>query len=211
MDTHTGMKTFTQVVEAEGFSVAARALATTPSLVSRQVSLLEETLGVRFLHRTTRRISLTEAGQVCYDRAKGILREIEEANLLVAHLNGEPRGVLRLTAPNAFARRHIIPHLPAFMERYPNLRMDLSLTDEVVDFVEQGFDLGIRVGPLSASSLIARTLVACPVIIYGSAEYFSRAGTPQTPQELTGHNCLIHTRHPKGDRWRFKGQREPWK
>ena len=205
MDTHTGMKIFTAVVEAEGFSAAARELGATPSSISRQIGELEDALGVRLLNRTTRRISLTEAGQVYYDRAKGILRNIDEANQAVAQLNGEPRGLLRLTSSNSFARRHILPHLPSFMARHPNVRIELSLTDEMVDIVEGGFDLGIRIGELKPSSLIARRLVGSPVVVYGSVEYLNRAGIPETPEDLAHHNCLVHTRHPKGDRWRFHG------
>ena len=172
MDTFAGMRLLTEVVEGGSFSAAARALGMAPSSVARAIGALEDELGVRLLSRTTRKLSLTEAGRLYHERSKRILAEVEDARLSVSRLEAEPRGLLRLSVPVAFGRLHIAPALPAFLASYPAVRIDFSLTDAFIDLVEEGVDLAIRIGELQDSSLIARRLARNTRVICGSAGLF---------------------------------------
>jgi len=200
------MRLFTKVVDLGSFSEAGRQLDLDQSSISRQVSALEDQLGVRLLNRTTRRLALTEAGQLYYERANAILNEIEEANQAVLSLSATPRGTLRATVPVVFGRLHVAVALPGFLAKFPELRMDLTLTDHELDLLEDGADLAIRMGEPSASTLIVRKLAENPWIIVGSPDYLARCGVPERPEDLTGHNCI--TRRPQsggGFEWEFKG------
>ncbi len=148
MDTFSGMRLLTEVVEGGSFSAAARSLGLAPSSVARGIGTLEDELGVRLLNRTTRKLSLTEAGRLYHERSKRILAEIDDARLSVTQLEAEPRGMLRLSVPVTFGRLHIAPALPEFLANYPALRIDLCLTDAFVDLVEEGVDLAVRIGEL---------------------------------------------------------------
>ena len=204
MDTIAGMRLFTEVVDGGSFSAAARQLGMAPSSVARGIGALEDELGVRLLNRTTRKLSLTEAGRLYHERSKRILVEVDDAQLSVTQLEAEPRGTLRLSMPVAFGRLHIAPALPEFLASYPAVQIDCSLTDAFVDLVEEGVDLAIRIGDLQDSSLIARRLAANARVICGSPGYFERAGTPRTPQELGGHNCLVYKRQSNRATWRLR-------
>ena len=204
MDTFAGMRLFAEVVDGGSFSAAARSLGVAPSSVARSIGALEDELGVRLLNRTTRKLSLTEAGRLYHERSKRILVEVDDARLSVTQLEAEPRGTLRLSMPVAFGRLHIAPALPEFLASYPAVQIDCSLTDAFVDLVEEGVDLAIRIGDLQDSSLIARRLAANARVICGSPGYFERAGTPRTPQELGGHNCLVYKRQSNRATWRLR-------
>ena len=204
MDTFAGMRLLTEVVEGGNFSAAARALGMAPSSVARAIGALEDELGVRLLSRTTRKLSLTEAGRLYHERSKRILAEVEDARLSVSRLEAEPRGLLRLSVPVAFGRLHIAPALPAFLASYPAVRIDLSLTDAFIDLVEEGVDLAIRIGELQDSSLIARRLARNTRVICGSAGYFERAGVPIAPADLGQHNCLVYKRQSNRAVWRLR-------
>jgi DNA-binding transcriptional LysR family regulator len=204
MDTFAGMRLFAEVVDGGSFSAAARSLGIAPSSVARSIGALEDELGVRLLNRTTRKLSLTEAGRLYHERSKRILVEVDDARLSVTQLEAEPRGTLRLSMPVAFGRLHIAPALPEFLRDYPAVQIDCSLTDAFVDLVEEGVDLAIRIGELQDSSLIARRLAANARVICGSPGYFERAGTPRTPQELGGHNCLVYKRQSNRATWRLR-------
>ncbi len=205
MDTLTGMRLFTRVVEAESFSEAARQLGLAPSSVSRQINALEDELGVRLLNRTTRRLSSTEAGLLYYERAVRILADAEEAKLAVSQLEATPKGTLRISAPISFGRLHIAAALPSFHARYPFVHIDLSASDSIVDLVAEGFDLGVRMGELEDSSLIARKLAPNRRVICGSPWYFERAKIPENPDDLAEHNCLTFAYHARSNVWQLKG------
>ncbi len=205
MDSVAGMRTFARVVEAGSFSAAGRQLGVAPSSVSRQINDLEDELGARLFHRTTRKLSLTEAGRLYHERAARILIEVEEAKLAVSQTGGMTSGILRLTVPSSVGRLHIAPALAAFHDRFPAVRVVLSVTDRLVDLVDEGFDLAIRVGQPSDSSLIARRIGASRRIVCGSPAYLESAGAPKTPAELANHNCLTFRGHPGRNVWTFRG------
>ena len=202
MDTLENMRLFAHAARTGNFSETARQLDLSPSSVSRQIGALEDALGVRLLHRTTRKVHLTEAGQLYYDRVGRILGDIEEAQSAVAELNAAPEGVLRVTVPVVFAQVQIGPLLPEFMRRYPRVKLEVFASDQVVDLVEEGFDLAIRLGALSDSSLVARRLRPMRRLVCGSPEYFARRGRPQVPAELADHDCLTFRFFSATSLWR---------
>ena len=205
MDSVSGMRVFARVVEAGSFSAAGRQIGAAPSSVSRRIGDLEEELGARLFNRTTRKLSLTEAGRIYLDRVARILLEIDEAKLAVSQVGGAPSGILRVTVPGAIGRQLVAGALPAFLDRYPAVRVVLSMTDRMVDLVDAGFDLGIRVGRQRDSSLIARKIGTSRRFVCGSPGYLERAGEPATPAELADHDCLTFREHPGSNVWRFRG------
>ena len=205
MDSVAGMRVFARVVEAGNFSAAGRELGAAPSSVSRQIGDLEYELGARLFHRTTRKLSLTEAGRLFYGRVAKILIEVDEAKLAVSQGDGAPSGILRLSAPASLGRLHIAPALAAFHESYPAVQVVMAVTDRLVDLVEEGFDLAIRVGRMMDSSLIARLIGTGRRIVTAAPAYLERAGVPEAPADLADHNCLIFRSHPGSNIWRFKG------
>lgn len=198
-----GLAAFAQVVESGGFSAAARALGLTPSAVSKQVGLLEDRLGARLLHRTTRRVTLTEVGAAFYERARGVMTALEEAERSVTDLNAAPRGTLRLSLPIHFGQFHIAPILPAFMARHPEVILDVDMTDRYVDLVSESIDLAVRIGGLRDSSLIARRLAPNRRVVCASPTYLARRGTPQSPADLARHDCLTFHQHGPAVEWLF--------
>jgi len=205
VDSVAGMRVLVRVVDAGGFSAAARHIGVAPSSISRQINELESELGVRLFHRTTRKLSLTEAGQIYYERAGRIITEVDEARLAVSEL-GSPTGILRVTMPTGIGRELIVSAVPAFLERYPGVRIVLSMTDYLVDLVEGGFDVGIRVGQLSDSSLKARKIGESRRAVCASPSYIKRAGTPKHPTDLEHHNCVTFRDHPGQNVWKFRGK-----
>jgi DNA-binding transcriptional LysR family regulator len=205
VDSVAGMRILVQVVDAGSFSAAARQLGVAPSSVSRQINDLEAELGVRLFHRTTRKLSLTEAGQIYYERAGRVITEVDEARLAVSEL-GSPTGILRVTIPTGIGRELIVSAVPAFLARYPGVRIVLSMTDHLVDLVEGGLDVGIRVGQLSDSSLKARKIGQSRRVVCGSPGYLESAGVPRTPTDLEHHNCITFRDHPGHNIWKFRGK-----
>ncbi|MDP6571960.1 MAG: LysR family transcriptional regulator [Rhodospirillales bacterium] len=205
MDNLADMAVFVKVVEAHGFSAAARRLRLSKSAVSKRVSRLEERLGARLLNRTTRRLSLTEEGSAFHQRAKSILADIEEAEQAVSRLHAVPRGTLRVSAPMSFGTLHLAPAVPDFMARYPDLRVDIALNDRLVDLVDEGFDLAIRIARLPDSTLIARRLAPRRVVVCAAPGYWRRAGVPARPEDLKDHNCLHYSYLLSDDAWPFTG------
>lgn len=205
MDSVAGMRILARVVEAGSFSAAGRQLGVAPSSVSRQINELETDLGVRLFHRTTRNLSLTEAGQIYYERAGRIITQVDEARLAVSEL-GSPSGILRVTIPTGIGRALIVSAVPAFLAKYPGIRIVLSMTDHLVDLVEGGFDVGIRVGQLSDSSLKARKIGESRRVVCASPRYLKSAGTPRSPADLEHHNCITFRDHPGQNVWKFRGQ-----
>ena len=180
---------FTQVVRSGGFSAAARELGMQKSTVSRKVADLEERLGVRLLQRTTRRISLTDEGRIFYEHCQRALAELDEAQLALSGMRATPTGLLRVTAPMSFG--FLGPLLGPFLERYPEVQLELVCTDRVVDIVEEGYDVAIRAGRLPDTSLIARRLGYLPRYLVASPDYLEKQRSPRTPDELHDHACLV--------------------
>ena len=209
LDNLAAMAVFARVVEDRSFTQAASALGRSKSAVSKAVSQLEDRLGARLLNRTTRRLSLTEAGTAYYERAARILAEAAEADETVSALQDEPRGTLRVNAPMSFGQRHLAPAIGAFLKRYPALRLDITLADRFVDLVGEGYDVAIRIAALPDSSLIAAKLAPNRRVVCASPGYFARAGTPLHPHDLVDHNCFGYAYQATGDTWRFLGPDGP--
>ncbi len=203
MDKLGEMTMFTRTVDEGSFSAAARALKLTPSAVSKQVSRLEDRLGARLLNRTTRRLSLTEEGRAFHGRCVQILAEIEEAETAVTELHAAPRGTLRVAAAVAFFNHRVMPLLPEFLARYPEVHFDLVMTDREVDMVDERIDAAIRFGRPREMTLIARELTVSRRVICASPAYLARHGTPKTPADLARHNCLTLSTRPEFNVWEF--------
>jgi len=203
MDQLAAMTAFARVAEARSFSEAARRLRTSKSVVSRQVAGLEAELGARLFHRTTRSLTLTEAGRAYYERVARILADVEEANASVGRLQAAPRGRLRLNAPMSFGVRHLAPALPAYLARFPEVEVDMVMTDRFVDLIEDGFDVGVRIGRLGESSLVARRLAPLRRVVCASPAYLAAHGTPATPGDLGAHACLCYSNLAPADEWTF--------
>ncbi|AZD15264.1 LysR substrate-binding domain-containing protein [Pseudomonas chlororaphis] len=190
MDRIECMRAFVVTVDANGFAAAARAMDVPRSKVSKQIQALEETIGVQLLHRTTRSLHLTEAGAEYYESAREVLAAVDEAEQRARDGIGELRGVLRVNAPMSFGLRRLGPLVPLFHEQHPNIELQLVLSDQQVDPVRGGFDVTIRIASLADSSMVAKLLAPAPRIMVASPDYLKRAGTPQTPRDLTAHQCL---------------------
>jgi len=203
VEKYTGLRTFVQVVDTGSFSSTARLMGVAPSSVSRQINELEAELSVQLFQRTTRKLSLTEAGQVFHERAAKIILDLDEARLAVSQL-GSPSGVLRISVPSGIGRELVASNLPAFLARYPGIQVVLSMTDELVDTVEDRLDVAIRMGQLSDSTLRARKIVESRRLVCASPEYLDKAGEPKTPGDLAGHNCLTWRAHPGHNVWKFR-------
>lgn len=197
------MAAFVAVCDAHGFASAARRLGLSPSVVTRQLAALEDALGVRLLNRTTRSLHLTEAGARYLERARRILAEVEEAELVAQGESAEPSGRLSVAAPLIFGRQHVAPLLTRFLALNPRTRAELSLSDRVIDLIEEGRDLAIRIGRLPDSTLIARRLGETRRVVVASPAYLARAGEPQHPAELARHAVIAFTALFPIPDWRF--------
>jgi DNA-binding transcriptional LysR family regulator len=186
------------------FTSVARALNVAPSSISRTIASLESELGVRLFHRTTRSLSPTEAALAYFDRVEPTVAELESAGQVAADSGETPRGLLRVTAELAFAQVNLVPLLPEFSRRYPELRFDLILTDRFLDLVEERIDLAVRLGRLTESSLIAHRLCDVVYVVCASPEYLRARGRPKTPHHLERHDCLRHPVQGYSARWRFR-------
>jgi DNA-binding transcriptional LysR family regulator len=202
MDTTNDMRAFVRVVEYQSFSAAAVVLGLTPSAVSKLVSRLEDRLGVRLLHRTTRRLALTSEGEVYFARARQILADIEEVEAEVTRSRGSPRGRLHVHTSNAFGVHQLAPSLPEFLMRYPDIEVELSITDRIVDLVGERADVAIRGGPIADTSLSARKIGEFERTICAAPSYLARRGVPRTPAELASHVCVVAA--PMPSRWPFR-------
>jgi len=198
------LETFAAVVDKGSFTAAAEALKISKPVVSKQVSQLEKHLGVQLLHRTTRRLRLTEAGTVFARYAQRIVAEAREAEQSVLPLQSEPQGTLRLAAPESLAMSLLPGALLAFQQRFPGVELDVRVSGRFVDLVEEGIDVALRVGELEDSSMIARRLMKCRFHVCASPDYWQREGMPEHPDDLRRHNCLIYSQSPKADTWMFK-------
>ncbi|NQU69676.1 MAG: LysR family transcriptional regulator [Rhodospirillales bacterium] len=203
MDTIAGIRLFNRVVEDGSFSAAGRRLGLAPSSVSRQISALEKSLDARLLNRTTRKVSLTEAGAIYYQRTRRILTEIEEANEAVGVMRTAPQGTLKLSVPVVFGQRYIVPDMPEFLALYPEVSIELNVSDNYVDLIEEGADLAIRVGGGTQLSFVARKLATMHRLLCASPAYLEAHGEPAHPDDLVTHNCLSYSHRPGQVIWRF--------
>jgi len=197
------VQTFVKVAELESFTAAAEALGLSRTMASKHVADLEAEVGTRLLNRTTRSLSLTEAGQAYLARAGEALAILAEAGEIASELGGSPKGRLRVNAPVSFGLRYLSELIPTFMDTYPNLSVELTLNDRYVDLVEEGYDLAVRIGRLKDSSLRARALATCRMIACASPAYLEKHGRPQAPSNLEAHACLTYLYAPERGVWRF--------
>jgi DNA-binding transcriptional LysR family regulator len=202
MDRVADMAAFVKVVDSGGFAAAARALNMSPSAVTTHVQSLEDGLGARLLNRTTRHVSLTEAGQAYYDRCAQILADIDDANQVVQELQSKPRGTLRLNTAVSIPPL-IAPVIVEFANLYPDASVAITTTGRMIDLVEEGFDLAIRNTPVPDSNLIIRHLAMFRFVACGAPDYLARRGMPESPADLLHHNCLIYSDSPWGKEWHF--------
>jgi DNA-binding transcriptional LysR family regulator len=201
MDRLAELDIFARVVTAGSMSAAGRELGLSPPVVSKRIKSLEERLGTRLLQRTTRQLALTESGQGFYERVVAILASVDEAETWVSRRTATARGILRVSAPTSFGRMHIAPHLVDFLKAYPDITIDLSLSDQFVDIVAEGFDLAIRIADLADSSLVAKRLAPNHRVLCATPGYLAGKGTPLTLADLQQHQLLLHN----SDQWKLEG------
>jgi DNA-binding transcriptional LysR family regulator len=203
MDRIRLMASFTRAVETGSFSAVARELGTGQPNVSRHIAALEEYLGARLLHRSTRKLTLTPEGERYYAEARRVLDAIAEAE---ANARGEdvPRGLLRVACPTVLGRTHVLPHLKGFLKNHPQMEIDLQISDRYVDLVEEGIDLAIRIGPLKDSSLKARRVGQAQRLCVASVDYLAEHPRPVRPEDLKFHECIVYTLASTGSTWSFR-------
>lgn len=197
------LEAFVRSVDLGGFSPAARELKLSPSALSKLVSRLERTLRVRLLHRTTRKLSPTAEGELFLARCRRILAEYEDAENEIGRSRERPRGRLRMHVGAGFAMHAVIPALPRFLERYPEVQLDVLVEDRLADLVREEIDISVRPGPPLDQSLVARTVCEFERIVCAAPEYLRRHGTPRTPDELARHRCIVVSGFPGRGRWTF--------
>jgi DNA-binding transcriptional LysR family regulator len=202
-----GMAIFARVVEANSFSGAAARLGVSKAVVSKHVAKLEHTLGTQLLNRTTRRLSLTDAGHTFFGYCARIMNDAEAAELAVSRLRVTPRGLLKITTPVAFGSLHIAPALPEFLRRYPDMSVQLVMDDRVIDLAREGYDVAVRMAREPAPNTVARQLAVIRWAVCGAPEYLQRHGTPAAPRDLANHNCLVYSLVEGGTIWRFRSSR----
>ena len=196
------MQAFARVVESGSFVAAAERLGTSTSSLSRQIAELEQHLGARLLNRTTRRLSLTESGQAFYERTVALLNDLAEAESIVGQA-GAPRGTLRLTCSHNMAQKQVAPAIATFVAHYPEVKFDLVVADRLIDLVDEGFDLAIRVGQVGSDRLVARRLGSMQILACAAPAYLQARGSPAVPQDLASHNALTYAYANAPRSWRF--------
>ena len=195
---------FLEVARQQSFTKAASILGISGPAASKQVMALEDSLGVKLLHRTTRMVNLTDEGVRFYERAHLALEELKDAAAELQDLKSVPKGVIRINAPLSFGQMHLLPVLSGFAKKYPDVLMDISLDDRTLDILAEGFDLVIRIGTLEDSSLIARQLSECPIYMVASPAYLKTHGTPKTPSDIRHHRMIIYSNAGISNEWRYK-------
>jgi DNA-binding transcriptional LysR family regulator len=207
MDKLQEMQSFVAVAEAGSFVGAADSIGLSKAALSRHVAELEERLGVRLMQRTTRRLSLTEEGQRFLVRSKELLAAIEEAEAEVSSTSAEPSGLLRVNAGLTFGTRHLASLWGPFLERYPKVALEVTLTDRIVDLVEEGYDLAVRITNLPSSGLVSRTLASTRMVLCASPRYVAEHGAPMQPSDLLEHQVIAYSYFATRDEWHFTGPR----
>jgi DNA-binding transcriptional LysR family regulator len=206
MDKLESMYAFTQVVQEGSFAAAARKMNLGRSAVNKMVIALENQLKVQLLHRSTRKVTPTPTGIAFYEKSVQILADLEEAELSVSQLHGEPKGLLRINAPMTFGTMYVAPLVAEFMGLYPQVQVQLTLEDRFVDAIAEGYDLLIRIAkPAESASLISQPLMQTKLLLCASPQYLVQRGTPQTPEDLQSHNCLLYGYFSRGGQWKLMG------
>lgn len=203
MDILGPLATFVRVVEAGNFTAVAQERNTSQPTISRQIAALEDHLGARLLARTTRALTLTDDGRAFYEQAVRVLEAVTEAEGVVGRRRGKATGLLRLATPAVFGRLHVVPRLPAFLARNPDVSVEVIMSDGFADLVEQGVDVAIRVGEINDPGLIAKRIGMVRRVTVAAPDYLKRRGFPETPADLKGHDCIVYTRLATGNRWVF--------
>lgn len=202
---------FVSAVDNGSFTAAAEALGLTRSAIGKSVARLEERLGARLLHRTTRTLSLSDEGRIVYERWRRILEDLDEVDASITARQAQPTGTLRLTAPLSFGQRHILPVLNRFIEQWPELRSDIRFTDRFINLVEEGFDIAVRIGaPRDDSQLSTRTVAQQQFATCAAPGYLARKGTPATPQQLADHDTITLLRGERWDAWHYQTENGPY-
>ncbi|NRB36937.1 MAG: LysR family transcriptional regulator [Pseudomonadales bacterium] len=201
MDTLDGLKTVIAVVETGSFTAAADRLGLSKALVSKYVGQVEQQLAVRLFNRSTRKLALTEAGQRYYERALPLLEEFSELEDNVTGEQSHPQGLLRISMPVTFGEMALSPLIPSFLQRYPDLRVDMQLSDRKIDMLEEGIDVVIRIGGVDDSNLIARQISTLPLVLCASPAYLKQHGRPKEPQDIAKHQCIIDSNFRVGKQW----------
>lgn len=211
MDLITNMKIFINIADKGSLASAGRDLNLSPSVISKSVNALEDRLGARLLNRTTRSVSLTEVGRAYLDRARRIVGDVEEAEAAVSSVSNAPRGHLRITAPSTFSYRHVAPHLPVFREKYPEVEVEMIISDNQLDLIENNIDIAIRIALLKDSSLIARKIASNLRSLVASPGYLIKYGKPKHPDDLSKHNIISFALGSSFNEWHFKIKGKPKK
>ncbi len=209
MDKYQEMRVFTAVVDAASFVGAGDALNMSKAAVSRHISDLEQRLGVRLMHRTTRKLSLTSEGEVFLARSREILASIEASEAELSTRSVTASGLLKISVPVSFGIRHLAPLWSEFLGAHPQITLDIQLADRVIDLVDEGFDLAVRIARLPDSSLVSRRLASTRLVLCAAPSYLKRRGTPQHPSELTQHEVVSYSLMAMGDQWQFIGPEGP--
>ncbi len=204
MNKLSSLQAFITVVETENFSETARRLGVSKALISKQVAQLETSLGVRLLHRTTRRVSPTSSGQAYYERSKPLLVELNELDDSLTNSDRALQGELRISAPTTFAEMHLLPIISAYSEQNPEVHVKLELTDRFINLVDDRIDLAIRIGQLEESSLVARKIGEIRMMLCAAPEFIHTHGLPESPQELSDMACVLDSNYPGGNQWQLK-------
>lgn len=210
MDNVADIAVFVRVVETGSFTRAADALEVSKAAVSKSVSRLEARLGARLLHRTTRRLTLTEAGETLFRRSAAALLELNDAETEVGQLSGAPRGLLRISAPTYLGAVTLAPMLRDFRARFPEITLDLDLDDRLVDLVQDRFDVAVRISSMDDSNLVVRRLAPCPLVVVGAPSYLRKHGTPKTLADLSAHDCLTYSIARVPNEWKLRAPRGRW-
>lgn len=203
MDKLSAMQLFTKVVSEESFSAAGRQMGLTRSAVSKSITELEQQLGVRLLNRTTRRVNTTEAGRAYFERCIEILAQVDDTERQISSLHDQPKGILKINAPLSFGTLYLGDAIADFMTLYPELKIELDLTDRFIDPIEEGVDVAIRIANLQDSSLVARKLGETSALLVASPDYLARHGEPQKPSDLISHKCIHYGRSTHLQKWQF--------
>ncbi|NJN87812.1 MAG: LysR family transcriptional regulator [Leptolyngbyaceae cyanobacterium SL_7_1] len=204
LDLITCIKSFARTVETSSFSAVAREMGTTQPTISKQIAALEDYLDVQLLVRSTRKMSLTEEGLRFYEHCQSVLEALSEAESSVGKRK-TPSGVLRVNCSVAFGQMQVLPRLKRFLDRYPTIKLDLSMSDQFVDLVGEGIDLAIRIGRFADPNLLSQSIGKFRFVTVASTSYLNRFGEPQVPADLLDHNCIVYTRQSTGNEWQFRG------
>lgn len=202
-DVFGGIAVFVQVIKAKSFTVAAKQLGHSTSYVSKELTRLEKRLGMRLLNRTTRTISLTDAGRAYYERCNQIVADAEDAEFSITQLQATPRGVLKVNAPVSFGLEYLRAELPKFLGAYPEIHLEVAFNDRMIDVVAEGYDVVIRVGAMKDSNLIARRIMSSKGVVVASPKYLHRHGRPTKPSDLTEHSCISYSLQQTPSHWEF--------